>query len=181
VVRSAARKAHHHPAHHHRAHHHRGHHHRGHHHAARQHKAHRWQHPDPSRATVRRIVIDTARRRGVDQNLALAVSWQESGWQMHHISSAQAIGAMQVLPSTGRWISGVLGRRLNLYGVHDNVTAGVVLLKILRDQAPQRRAIAGYYQGLGSVRAHGMYAETRRYVANVLALKHALQRGWNPA
>ena len=32
------------------------------------------------------------------RELALAVSWQESGWQMHHVSSANAIGAMQVLP-----------------------------------------------------------------------------------
>ena len=29
------------------------------------------------------------------------------------------------------------------------------------------QAIAGYYQGLGSVRANGMYADTRQYVANV--------------
>jgi hypothetical protein len=33
-------------------------------------------------------------------------------------------------------------------------------------------AVAGYYQGLGSVRSRGLYDDTRRYVDNVLALQH---------
>ena len=32
-------------------------------------------------------------------------------------------------------------------------------------------AVAGYYQGLASVKAHGMYPDTRQYVADVLALQ----------
>jgi len=32
--------------------------------------------------------------------------------------------------------------------------------------------VAGYYQGLSSVRKNGMYSDTKRYVANVLYLKH---------
>jgi hypothetical protein len=35
----------------------------------------------------------------------------------------------------------------------------------------ERQAAAGYYQGLGSVRRIGMLPETRRYVADVMALK----------
>jgi LysM repeat protein len=135
----------------------------------------------PSRATVRRVITRTARRYGVDPQLALAVSWQEAGWQMHHVSSADAVGAMQVIPSTGVWMSGVVGRRLDLHRLHDNVTAGVVLLKLLRDAAPPKIAIAGYYQGLAGVREHGMYDDTRRYVANVLALKHRFEMGQYPA
>lgn len=135
----------------------------------------------PSRHEVRRVIEATARRHGVDPNLALAVSWQEAGWQMHHVSYAHAIGAMQVIPATGRWMSDLVGRRLHLRDTRDNVTAGVVLLKVLLDQAPRRRAIAGYYQGLAGVRAHGMYPDTRRYVANVLALRHRFARGDYPA
>ncbi len=135
----------------------------------------------PSRATVRRVITRTARRHGVDPQLALAVSWQEAGWQMHHVSSADAVGAMQVIPSTGVWMSGVVGRRLDLHRLHDNVLAGVVLLKLLRDAAPPKIAIAGYYQGLAGVREHGMYDDTRRYVANVLALKHRFEMGQYPA
>jgi len=135
----------------------------------------------PSRATVRRVITATSRRHGVDPDLALAVSWQESGWQMDRVSSAGAVGAMQVMPSTGRWMSDVVGRTLHLRDLQDNVTAGVILLGILEDRAPARVAVAGYYQGLAGVRRHGMYDDTKRYVANVLALQRQFERGDYPA
>lgn len=136
---------------------------------------------DPDRAVVRRLITRQARLRGVDPQLALAVSWQEAGWQMHHTSSAGAIGAMQVLPGTGRWVSQLLGRRLHLRDPRDNITAGVYLLRVLLDAAPRRVAVAGYYQGLAGVREHGMYTDTKRYVAHVLALKRQFERGNYPA
>lgn len=136
---------------------------------------------DPSRAQVRRVIAGTARAHGVDPQLALAVSWQEAGWQMHHVSSADAIGAMQVIPSTGEWMSGVVGRDLRLHDLRDNVTAGVVLLRVLLDQTSERKAVAGYYQGLQGVRRFGMYEDTKHYVANVLALKSRFEQGRYPA
>jgi LysM repeat protein len=147
----------------------------------RKHRPHRARHDRPSRARVRRVVAATARRHGVDPQLALAVSWQESGWQMHRRSSAGAIGAMQVMPATGRWMSTVIGRPLHLRDLQDNATAGVVLLGLLQNQARLRVAVAGYYQGLAGVRRHGMYDDSRRYVANVLALRSQLERGRYPA
>jgi N-acetylmuramoyl-L-alanine amidase len=136
---------------------------------------------DPGHARVRRVIVRTAKREGVDPDLALAVSWQEAGWQQHHVSPDAAIGAMQVIPTTGDWVSGMVGRDLDLLGVRDNVTAGVTLLDYLTDAAAStRRAVAGYYQGLGGVRKNGMYDDTRAYVANVLALKRAFDRGDYP-
>jgi soluble lytic murein transglycosylase-like protein len=145
-------------------------------------KHHGWRYPDPSRATVRREIIRTSRRLGVDPQLALAVSWQEAGWQMHHVSSADAIGAMQVIPGTGVWMSMYAGRPLHLHRLHDNVLAGVLLLDVLdANTRTTQGQLAAYYQGLGALREHGMYRDTRRYVANVLAIKHRLERGWSPA
>ena len=135
---------------------------------------------DPSPAAVRRIIEHTSREYGVDPQLALAVSWQEAGWQQHHVSYATAIGAMQVIPSTGEWMSGVVGRDLDLLDVRDNVTAGVVLLRELRERTSQRRAVAGYYQGLASVQSRGMFDDTRAYVTNVLELKRQFERGDYP-
>jgi hypothetical protein len=74
-----------------------------------------------------------------------------------------------------------VGRRLNVYGLHDNVVTGVLLFKVLRSQTTLRRSISAYYQGLRAVRRHGAYPSTRRYTRNVLALYHRLNRGWNPA
>jgi hypothetical protein len=174
-----------HRAHPHRARHHRAHHHRVRHHRPDPHRVHHrprpWRHADASRAQVRRLVARTARRHGVDAQVALALSWQESGWQQRRISSAGAIGAMQVMPGTGRWMSLYVDRRLNLYSLRDNVTAGIVLFKVLRGQTSWRRSIASYYQGLGSVRRRGLYPSTKRYTRNVAHLYRRLQRGWDPA
>jgi murein DD-endopeptidase MepM/ murein hydrolase activator NlpD len=141
-----------------------------------------WQHPDPSRETVRRVIARTARRHGVDPQLALAVSWQEAGWQMHHVSSANAIGAMQVLPSTARWMEQYAGHRLRLRRLPDNAEAGVRLLDVLGRHTTRRaHRIGAYYQGLGAVREHGLFGETRTYVANVVAIKRRLEAGRPPA
>jgi soluble lytic murein transglycosylase-like protein len=127
------------------------------------------------------VVIKKAQKYGVDPDLALAISWQEAGWQQRRISSAGAIGAMQVMPSTGRWMSTYLGRPLNLYGLYDNVTAGVYLVKVLQSQTSPRKAVAAYYQGLGAVRKHGLFESTKAYVRNVVHLRKRIDRGWNPA
>ncbi len=128
--------------------------------------------PAPSRSAIRSMIIDTARRHGVDSRLALAIGWQESGWNHRSVSSANAIGAMQCLPSTARWMSGVIGRQLDLMHAQDAVTCGVALLRTLQRSArDETEVIAAYYQGLASVRANGMFGETKAYVASVLALK----------
>lgn len=129
----------------------------------------------PSRSQVRSLIVSTARRLGVDPNLALAVAWQESGWDQRRVSVANAIGVMQVVPATGDWMSGLIGRRLNLLHTQDNVLAGVMLLKVLRSQAPEPTAIAGYYQGLASVRSSGLLPDTRRYVASVTSLARSFR------
>jgi LysM repeat protein len=126
----------------------------------------------PSTGQMRDIIAAKARANGVDPALALAVAYQESGWNQRVVSVANAVGAMQVIPATSAWISGVVGRRLDPTDPQDNATTGVVLLRILTQTAgSDRQAVAGYYQGLRSVRAHGMFPDTRRYVDNVLALR----------
>jgi soluble lytic murein transglycosylase-like protein len=125
----------------------------------------------PSRSEMRRIIADTAREWGVDPALAMALAYQESGFNMRAVSPANAIGAMQVIPSSGRWASDLAGRRLDLLDPRDNATAGVVILRtLLRSEADVRTALAAYYQGQTSVRRNGMYDDTKRYVENVRAL-----------
>ena len=122
----------------------------------------------PSRSETKALITRIARQHGVDPSLALAISYQESGWNQSRVSVANAVGAMQVIPSSGEWTSQLVGRDLDLLDPEDNITAGVVLLKVLNQQASSSsEAIAGYYQGLASVEANGMYSDTKRYVANV--------------
>ena len=134
----------------------------------------------PTRAQMRSLITSTSKRYGVDPELALAVSWQESGWKQRVVSPANAVGAMQVIPSTGKFTSSIVGRNLDLLKPQDNVTAGVVLLSRLTGAARLDIAVAGYYQGLGGVKKNGMYPDTKLYVKNVLRIKAQLERGWDP-
>jgi LysM repeat protein len=125
----------------------------------------------PTRAQMQAMVASTARAQGVDPALAQAIAYQESGFNMRAVSPANAVGVMQVIPSSGRWASEMAGRRLDLLHPQDNVLAGVLVLKAnLRAAGDVPTAIAAYYQGLSSVRKNGMFADTRRYVASVQTL-----------
>ncbi|MHA3947840.1 LysM peptidoglycan-binding domain-containing protein [Cellulomonas bogoriensis] len=125
----------------------------------------------PSRAEMQGLVASTARSMGVDPALAQAVAFQESGFNHASVSPANAIGTMQVIPSSGQWASDLVGRQLNLLDPQDNVVAGVAILRQLVRTSPDlSTAIASYYQGQAGVRRHGMYPDTRRYVANVQTL-----------
>lgn len=129
----------------------------------------------PTRSQIHDLIVATARRNGVDPRLALAIGWQESGWNQRAVSVADAIGAMQVLPGTGEWAGQLAGRSLNLLDAKDNITAGVLVLRYLTAHAhDQKQAIAGYYQGLGGVQEHGMYPDTKAYVRSVRALMTTL-------
>ncbi|MDC7121784.1 LysM peptidoglycan-binding domain-containing protein [Cellulomonas fimi] len=122
----------------------------------------------PSKADMKAKIVATARAYGVDPALALAVAYQESGFNHAVVSPANAIGTMQVIPSSGAWASDLVGRPLDLLNPDDNVTAGVAILRSLVRNAPDLpTAIAGYYQGAASVKRNGMFTDTRQYVANV--------------
>ncbi|HEX7805346.1 MAG TPA: LysM peptidoglycan-binding domain-containing protein, partial [Cellulomonas sp.] len=122
----------------------------------------------PTKAQMQAKIVATARQMGVDPSLAQAIAFQESGFQHTVVSPANAIGTMQVIPSSGAWASQLVGRTLNLLNPDDNVVAGIAILRSLVKTSPDlSTAIAGYYQGAASVRNNGMFADTRRYVANV--------------
>jgi len=126
----------------------------------------------PSRMETKALIESTAQRQGIDPSLALAISWQESGWNQRQVSVANAIGVMQVIPSSGVWASELSGHKLNLLDTQDNITAGMVILRSLsRSAHSEQEAIAGYYQGLYSVQHNGIYPDTKVYVESILALK----------
>ena len=119
-------------------------------------------------------IAAVASRNGVPASLASAIAWQESGFNNGMVSSANARGVMQVLPGTWSWVQANLAkRRLNPSLAIDNVGAGVLYLGHLLNETGGDPALAaaGYYQGLSSVQSIGMLPETKRYVANVLALR----------
>ena len=119
-------------------------------------------------------VQSIAALHGVSPSLAAAIAYQESGFNNAMVSPANARGVMQVMPGTWDYVQENLAQRpLDPGSATDNVHAGVMYLKQLLNQTggDEESAIAGYYQGLASVRKIGMLPETRQYVDNVLALR----------
>ena len=132
--------------------------------------------PEPTSQRVSAAdVQNVAAAHGVSPSLAAAIAWQESGFNNGVVSPANARGVMQVMPGTWDYVQENLagGEQLDPNSAADNIHAGVMYLKRLLTDAggDENAAVAGYYQGLASVRERGMYDDTQRYVANVQALR----------
>ena len=126
-------------------------------------------------------VASIAASEGVPASLAEAVGYQESGFNNAMVSHTGAVGVMQIMPTTWNWIGQNLSPSppLSQMSATDNIRAGSLLLhSLLADTGGNEpMAIAGYYQGLQSVRAHGMYPDTQAYVNNVMALNQRFGGG----
>lgn len=108
---------------------------------------------------------------GVEVELVNAVIEAESGWNPSAISSAGAVGLMQLMPNTAASF-GVTKR----FDVDENIRGGVAYLAGLLHQSggDRRLVIAGYIAGQAYVGRRGVgfvYSdEIHRYVARVAYL-----------
>ena len=79
---------------------------------------------------------------------------------------------MQVMPETWAFVETILlGRSVPRTG-EGGVEIGMTLLNHLlkRFEGDQRLALAAWYQGEKAVRERGLFEDTKKFVANVLAL-----------
>jgi soluble lytic murein transglycosylase-like protein len=118
------------------------------------------------------IVAVQSRVQGVPASLVHAVIEQESGGDPSAVSSAGAMGLMQLMPGTAS-AYGVA----NPFDPEENVAGGVAYLHdlLVRYHGDVTLALAAYNAGSGAVAKYGgvpPYAETRGYVRNVTDLYH---------
>jgi LysM repeat protein len=126
------------------------------------------------RSAVRQVIVEEANRFGVPAAFALAVGWQESGWQQGVTSHAGAVGVMQLLPATADWVgSSMLGATVDVSDTRSNIRAGVRLLAHYLNyyDGSRQLSLAAYYQGQSATDRNGIYALTRPYIASILALE----------
>lgn len=126
-----------------------------------------------SRARIGSLLHREAVAHGVNPALVKAVAWQESGWKQPVVSSAGAIGVMQVMPGTADYVNTVLRHgNLNVRRTRDNIHLGVAYLRhMLRlFGGNERKALAAYYSGPGNVKRR-LNRIQRPYVRSVRALK----------
>lgn len=113
-----------------------------------------------------------AAANGIPADLLKAMTWLESGWQQGQVSSTGAVGIGQLMPDTVDHMEMLIGRDLDEYSAEDNIRMSARFLRLLLHRYPTTsEALAAYYQGPASIERNGTYAETDRYVANVLALR----------
>lgn len=113
------------------------------------------------------IIYKEAKKNNVRPELVAAVVQAESKFKPTARSGAGAIGLMQLVPKTGRWMGAQ-----DLTNPHQNVAAGAKYLKYLHERfdGNETKMIAAYNAGEGNVkRFNGVppFRETRNYVAKV--------------
>jgi soluble lytic murein transglycosylase-like protein len=113
------------------------------------------------------IIYNEAKKNDLPPELVAAVVKAESRFVPTARSGAGAVGLMQIIPKTGRW----LGAR-DLTNPSQNITAGAKYLRYLHDRFDGNsvKAIAAYNAGEGNVRKFGgvpPFKETMNYVKKV--------------
>lgn len=128
----------------------------------------------PERLALIPLFDRAAARYKVPADVLKALAWQESGWQNDKVSSAKALGIGQLMPDTVDFVNDVLLRKnLDPRKPADNIAISARYLAWLLQQTngDVHQALAGYYQGLASVRRQGPLPETNVYVNNVVSLR----------
>jgi soluble lytic murein transglycosylase-like protein len=128
--------------------------------------------PVQAREPVRAHVEIAAARFGLPVDLIEAVIAAESGGQTRAVSSAGAMGLMQLMPAT--WAD--LRMRLRLgadpFDPADNILAGAAYLRELRDRYGAPGYLAAYNAGPGryeaSLAGRPLPLETRLYVDRIV-------------
>lgn len=129
---------------------------------------------NPERLAYIPIFERWAATYGVPSDLLMAMTWLESGWQQGRVSSTGAVGVGQIMPATTAWMRDhVIGEPLDPTVVDDNIRMSARFLRWLLDRSggDVRLALAGYYQGPGSVASRGLLPETERYVSDIASLR----------
>lgn len=115
------------------------------------------------------LIAEVSRTYNLPDALLHAVVTAESAYDPDALSSAGAVGLMQLMPATARRFG--VGNRNN---PRANVDGGTRYLKLLLEQFGNdlRLALAAYNAGENAVIRHGRkippYPETQRYVRKVL-------------
>lgn len=128
--------------------------------------------PVQAQEPVRAPVEIAAARFGLPVDLIEAVIAAESGGQARAVSSAGAMGVMQLMPGTWAALRLRLGLGTDPFDPADNILAGAAYLRELRDRYGAPGYLAAYNAGPGryeaSLAGRPLPLETRLYVDRIV-------------
>ena len=123
-------------------------------------------------------------RHGVNPYLVMGLAWWESGWNESAISSAGAVGIMQVMPATAAADGpALLGRAVDLHDAADNIAMGTAIIKnnMNRYGNDLAKALVAYYAGGAAVTDWDhLTGDERHYVWGVYNMAVAFRDGKGP-
>ena len=143
------------------------------------------------------IVLKYSKEYGVDPAIVFAIMREESHYDKNIRSPVNAVGLMQIMPSTADWLSphvGIKRSEIDLTNPDQNIKFGVYYIKFIMNRVYDTELImAGYNAGHGrAIRWENEYKrlskyekyeyipfeETRHYIRKVsqsyMAYKHIL-------
>ncbi len=111
---------------------------------------------------------EASKKYGVAYNLLVSVACAESNFNPNCTSSAGAMGVMQLMPATAKYL-GVS----NPYDAKENIMGGArYLAEKLKEHGSVKLGIAAYNAGSGAVEKYNgvpPYTETQNYVKKILS------------
>lgn len=130
-----------------------------------------------SKGEINQLIDAYSQKNGLDADFVRAVVKQESGFNPKATSHCGAAGLMQLMPGTAKGLGVV-----NPYDAEQNVRGGTKMLSnLLKTYGGNKElALAAYNAGGGAVKKYGgipPYAETQRYVKNVLSMYNRFKEG----
>lgn len=130
--------------------------------------------PMMTTAEVEAYIREVAAEHGLPASLMLGLAWMESGFNQNLTSWTGAVGVMQIMPETAAWALDYLEPSAVNWrtDARHNIRLGVAIFAHMYWQSGYdvELTLGFYYQGWYSIELYGMFAETRQYIANVMAL-----------
>jgi len=135
---------------------------------------------------IAEVTIQQSKKLNIPVSLILAVMRKESTFSPFALSSRNAMGLMQIHPTTWQWFVKRQNLKLSVHAAFDPATNIIMATHILKDlfvyykrtskseSETWKSALSAYYAGLNSLSKTGITKSHTRYVAEVNKFKKEL-------
>jgi soluble lytic murein transglycosylase-like protein len=133
---------------------------------------------------IKSMLYADAIKHQVNPYLVMGLGWWESGWNQSAVSSAGAIGVMQIMPATAASAGPfLLHHSVDIHDINDNIDLGsAIIANNMRHYGNDLvKALTDYYGGPSMVTDWDhLPLDAKRYVWGIYHLAIAFEQGRGP-